>query len=78
MTVYILYSEILSKFYIGQTADLEERIRRHNNGLAGFTKKGIPWDLIWSLEVESRTEALKLERKIKKRGAKRFLQDMAL
>jgi predicted GIY-YIG superfamily endonuclease len=27
--VYILYSEKLNKYYIGQTPDLEERLRKH-------------------------------------------------
>ncbi|HAA18711.1 MAG TPA: excinuclease ABC subunit C, partial [Cytophagales bacterium] len=27
---YILYSESIDKFYIGHTASLEERIRKHN------------------------------------------------
>ena len=74
--VYILYSRSLNKFYVGQTNNLNDRLIRHNMAREKFTKNGIPWDLIHNMEVESRSEALILERKIKKRGAKRFLEDL--
>ena len=73
---YILYSETLNKFYTGQTNNLDTRIERHNLALVKSTKNGIPWKLIHSTKQSSRTEAIKLETKIKKRGAKRFLDDL--
>ena len=73
---YILYSETLNKFYTGQTNNLDARIERHNLALVKSTKNGIPWKLIYSTKQSSRTEAIKLETKIKKRGAKRFLDDL--
>ena len=39
------------------------------------TKSGLPWELVLTLNVENRLEALKLEKKIKKRGIKIFLED---
>ena len=75
VTVYILYSRSLKKHYVGQTSNLEDRIRRHNSGRNRWTKSGIPWELIWIFECEMRSEAMKLEKRIKKRGAKRFLDD---
>ncbi|WP_298238180.1 hypothetical protein [uncultured Algibacter sp.] len=39
------------------------------------TKHGLPWELILKIEVLSRREALILEKKIKKRGAKRYLDN---
>jgi putative endonuclease len=44
--------------------------------LASHTKKEQPWIMIWTQAVETRKEAMSLEKKIKKRGAKRFLQDL--
>ncbi|HAN18156.1 MAG TPA: hypothetical protein DCQ24_05725 [Bacteroidales bacterium] len=41
--VYILFSESLQKFYIGQTQNLLDRIKRHNHGFENYTSKGIPW-----------------------------------
>ncbi len=73
--VYILYSQQRSKYYVGQTHNIEKRLERHNKGFVPSTKSGLPWELTLSLEVKNRSEAMKLELKIKKRGAKRFLKD---
>ncbi|MBK6264680.1 GIY-YIG nuclease family protein [Marivirga sp. S37H4] len=74
--VYILYSKKLGQYYVGQTSDIEERLIRHNLGHGKHTRKGVPWILVWSIEVADRSEAMKLETKIKKRGAARFLKDL--
>ncbi|MBW1657831.1 GIY-YIG nuclease family protein [Flavobacterium quisquiliarum] len=71
--VYILYSTTKEKFYIGQTNDIEDRLRRHNSGQSLSTKNGIPWKIIYTIQLDSRSEAVTLESKIKKRGAKRYL-----
>ena len=75
MVVYILFSETRSRYYVGQTADIEKRLKRHNQGIVGSTKTGIPWKLVLQINVDSRSEAMLLERKIKKRGAKRFIDN---
>ena len=71
--VYILFSKKRSRYYVGQTSDINKRLERHNQGKVPSTKTGVPWGLVLQIEVESRSEALFLERKIKKRGAKRYL-----
>ncbi|WP_430412548.1 GIY-YIG nuclease family protein [Kordia sp.] len=75
MIVYILYSELKSKYYVGQTQDFEKRLIRHNLGYVKSTKSGLPWKVVTIIEVKNRSEALILEKKIKKRGAKRYLED---
>ncbi len=40
--VYILYSQSTSKYYTGQTDNLENRLKRHNSGLSLSTKSGKP------------------------------------
>jgi putative endonuclease len=77
--VYILQSQSTGRYYCGQTAELRVRILQHNdptNNLAKTTKrfKG-PWNLIWSQQVETGSEAIRLERKIKQRGIGQFLKD---
>lgn len=76
MVVYILYSDTLSRYYSGQTADIKDRLVRHNQGREKSTKNGRLWRLIWHAEVPDRSEAMKLELRIKKRGARRFLEDL--
>jgi putative endonuclease len=78
-SVYILRSSTTGRHYCGQTDDLERRVRQHNdpNHTLTYTTKRHPgpWTLVWSTDVETRTEAMRLERRIKKRGIARFLQD---
>ena len=73
--VYILFSRKRLKYYVGQTNDIKKRFERHNNGYVPSTKSGLPWELFSTFKVENRSEAMKLEKKIKKRGIKRFLED---
>ena len=73
--VYILYSETRSRYYVGQTADIDKRLKRHHLGRVPSTKGGVPWRLVLKLEVATRSEAILLERKVKQRGAKRFIDD---
>jgi putative endonuclease len=63
--VYILLSDSLQRFYIGQTKDIHERFKRHNAGREAYTSKGIPWKLVYVQEMNSRKEAMALEKKIK-------------
>lgn len=63
--VYILYSLSLNRFYVGQTTNLDKRIKQHNNGQSTYTSQGVPWNLIWSTIKMSLKEALLLESKIK-------------
>ena len=74
--VYILYSSATSKFYTGQTDHLENRLKRHNSGLSLSTKNGIPWELIYHISFLTRSESVIFKQKIKKRDAKRYLEDI--
>ena len=63
--VYILKSLKDDSFYIGHSSNLENRIDRHNAGRERYTKKKLPWKLMWSVQKESRSEAMKLEKHLK-------------
>lgn len=76
--VYIIHSSSLDKYYVGSTSDFERRLEEHNRGKSNFTSKGIPWVKIILFECASRSEAVVLETKIKKRGIKRYLQDAGI
>jgi len=75
MFVYILYSEKSSRYYVGHTANIDKRLKRHNSGIVLSTRSAVPWKIVLQIKVSSRSGAMNLERKIKKRGAKRFLDD---
>ena len=56
-----------STIYTGITNNLENRINVHNSGKgAKYVKTRLPVRLLWFIESENRSEASKLEIKIKK------------
>ena len=62
---YILYSASIDKYYVGQTNDIHKRLHRHNAGLNRFSKRGIPWIIVYFEDFSSRAEAMRRERQIK-------------
>lgn len=54
-------------FYTGYTKNLKSRVRMHMNGKgARYTRMHKPKELVYVEEFESRAEAMKREKKIKK------------
>ena len=76
--VYILYSESLDKFYIGETEELEERLEQHAIGFfkSSYTSKVKDWELFLSIECEDRVMARALERHIKQNKSRKYIQDL--
>ena len=72
---YILHSQTLDCFYVGQTNDLDRRILEHLSGKGKFSSRAKDWELVFHKEFTSRSESMNLESKIKNRGAGRFLDD---
>jgi len=72
--VYVLRSEKDGSFYIGHTADLEERIKRHNDGKSSYTKAKAPWKLIYQEVFPARSEAMKREREIKRMKSREYIE----
>jgi len=64
--VYILYSSKLDKYYIGSSADIADRLRRHNSHSKGFTSTGRPWILVYSEEFGEKQEAEAREKQLKR------------
>ena len=63
--VYILYSENGNIYYIGQTNNVARRLYKHNHSNTQFTSKYKPWVLKCVIEKPSRSEAIRLEKKLK-------------
>ena len=61
---YILFSKDLNKYYVGYTSNLEKRLDEHGKDISKFTGKNNDWILIKHFELETKTEAIRLENKI--------------
>ena len=64
--VYLIVNEIGEK-YIGYTANLKERIRKHNEGLNTSTK-GHKWVLVYAEAYLEKEDAMCREKKLKQHG----------
>jgi putative endonuclease len=80
--VYILQSESTDRYYCGYSDNVQRRLNQHNDPeyRGSRTTKVLkgPWNVIWTQECKSRSQAVLLERKIKKRGIGRYLTDAQL
>ena len=54
---YILRSLSTGRFYVGHTANLSNRIARHNNNRSPSLKNRGPWELVHAEEFSTRAEA---------------------
>ena len=73
-SVYIIYSKSIDSFYVGQTSNLADRLRRHNNSGSKATKKAKDWTLMHEELFETRSEAVSRETYIKKQKSKAFIE----
>jgi putative endonuclease len=77
--VYILYSKERDRYYIGMTSlPITERVRQHNERhyTGKFTARAADWGLKLVILCENKEEAIRLEKRIKQRKSKKFLESL--
>ena len=74
--IYIIYSETSDKFYVGYSSNPWKRVVDHNeNSIDKYTGKHGPWILQVVFQVsESRSEAMKIEKFIKKQKNRKLIE----
>ena len=76
-TVYILFSTIRDKYYIGFTSDtIAERLRRHLSNHSGFTGGTADWVVVYSEVFQEKSHALKRETEIKNWKSKKRIEKL--
>ncbi len=77
--VYVIESMKDGSFYIGKTANLEDRLRRHNYGELnhGITKRKMPWKYFFTLQVRNSKIAGKIENHIKRMKSRIYILNLA-
>ena len=71
--VYILYSKIADKYYIGQTEDIDQRIVIHN------LRRNLgmhDWQLKYFENYETRSEVVRRESDIKSKKRRAYLEHL--
>ena len=72
--VYILYSSELDQYYTGHSANLEDRLYRHNNSGSKATKKAIDWKLVYKEQFDNKVEAFQRELEIKRKKSRKYIE----
>jgi len=73
-TVYAIKSTVKNFTYVGFTSNMDRRLYYHNSGFEKSTKPYSPFNLIYSEEVLTRTEARLREKFLKSGKGREFLK----
>ena len=76
-SIYILKSVKLNRYYIGSTNNVNRRILEHNNVKFedAFTKNGVPWVLVLSIDNLNSKQAYQIEKHFKKMKSALYIEN---
>ena len=72
--VYILQSEVNSRFYVGSTMDVEKRFNEHQNGNVRFTRNIRPLQLKFFTKLDNIKKARQMEYRLKKLKSREIIE----
>jgi len=72
--VYLLKSDIANKSYVGVTNDIKRRLNEHNSGKHAYTKRYMPWTIIYMKKFNNFIDARKKEKYLKSANGRKFLK----
>ena len=75
-SVYIIESLQDNSFYIGSTEDKDRRLNEHNYGRTRYTKNKRPWKIVFFENYETREEAVRRERYLKRQKSKIYIKKL--
>lgn len=73
--VYVLRSEIDNNFYVGYSANLENRLLQHEKGLVTSTKNRRPLKLVYYEVCLDQQDAIHREKYLKTSWGKRYIKN---
>lgn len=76
--VYILYSKTADRYYTGYSIDPDNRLEEHNKGRykGSYSSVVSDWELKFTLECESKKQALQIEKHIKLMKSRVYIQNL--
>ncbi len=72
---YLLKSKKDGHLYTGSTGDLRKRLKEHNTGKSNYTKKHMPYDIIYYEACLNEEDARSRELYLKSGMGKRYLKN---
>jgi putative endonuclease len=78
VSVYIIYSPRLDKYYVGQSEDVISRLEQHNKHLfsTGYTVISDEWEIFHQIDCENRTQAVRIEKHIKRMKSRKYIESL--
>ncbi len=81
--IYVLFNRLRNKIYIGQTNNIEIRLKRHNQELPTKLKSYTninsgKWELIYKEDFKTRQEAVKREKELKSYQGRKYIKNNIL
>ena len=74
--VYILKSLSAAKYYVGSSENPNRRSEFHNTIEKGFTSRYRPWEIVFTQEFSSKSEVLRVEKKIKNWKSRKMIEKL--
>jgi len=74
--LYILQSQKDGSYYVGASENVETRLDQHNRGAGKSTRARRPWRLVYTEEHNTRSEAVRREREIKKQKNRFYIESI--
>ncbi len=59
---------------MGQTDNIAERISSHSKGISKYTSSFDDWELMYTEQFETRSEAIRREIEIKKKKSRKYIE----
>ena len=75
--MYVLRSLASGKFYVGHTENLAKRLFEHNCNRVPSTRNRGPWDLVYTEEYATRSQASRRERQVKRMKSHTWIEQVA-
>jgi len=72
--VYILLSQKYPKTYVGITQDVNKRLLEHNSGSNQYSKKYMPWRILYTEICKSKSIALRREKYFKSHAGRKYMK----
>lgn len=73
--VYLLRSKVDSSWYIGYTNHLDRRLNEHNSGESYYTKRKLPWEVLYYEVSFNKSDAIAREKYLKTGMGRRYLKN---
>lgn len=77
-TLYILFSRMADKYYVGETSDMARRFAEHRSGTykGSYTTRAKDWEIVLELHFDDVTKARRAESFIKRMNSCVFIKKL--